>query len=187
MTISWVTPAGSLGTIVERNTLEIAVLATSSSGAITYSLIAGRLPRGLRLTNNVIKGSPVEVRRFTDYRFVIRANDGVDIEDRTFSISVDGSDLPYWLTQQGFLRVGQNNAYFVLDNAYVEFQLEADDTDINAGDSLEYYLVPVGGELPPGLSLSRTGLISGFTDPVFAVDYSAVQTGAYDTCKHQYF
>jgi hypothetical protein len=181
MTISWVTPAGSLGTIVERNTLEIAVLATSSSGAVTYSLIAGRLPRGLRLTNNVIKGSPVEVRRFTDYRFVIRANDGTDIEDRTFSISVDGSDLPYWLTQQGFLRVGQNNAYFVLDNAYVEFQLEADDTDINAGDSLEYYLVPVGGELPPGLSLSRTGLISGFTDPVFAVDYSAVQTGSYDT------
>ena len=181
MTISWVTPAGSLGIIVERNTLEIAVLATSSSGAITYSLIAGRLPRGLRLTNNVIKGSPVEVRRFTDYRFVIRANDGVDIEDRTFSISVDGSDVPYWLTQQGFLRVGQNNAYFVLDNAYVEFQLEADDTDINAGDSLEYYLVPVGGELPPGLSLSRTGLISGFTDPVFAVDYSAVQTGSYDT------
>jgi hypothetical protein len=181
MTISWVTPAGSLGTIVERNTLEIAVLATSSYGTVTYSLIAGRLPRGLRLTNNVIKGSPVEVRRFTDYRFVIRANDGTDIEDRTFSISVDGSDLPYWLTQQGFLRVGQNNAYFVLDNAYVEFQLEADDTDINAGDSLEYYLVPVGGELPPGLSLSRTGLISGFTDPVFAVDYSAVQTGSYDT------
>ena len=181
MTISWVTPAGSLGIIVERNTLEIPVLATSSSGAITYSLIAGRLPRGLRLTNNVIKGSPVEVRRFTDYRFVIRANDGVDIEDRTFSISVDGSDVPYWVTQQGFLRVGQNNAYFVLDNAYVEFQLEADDTDINAGDSLEYYLVPVGGELPPGLSLSRTGLISGFTDPIFAVDYSATQTGAYDT------
>jgi hypothetical protein len=94
---------------------------------------------------------------------------------------VDGSDLPYWLTQQGFLQVGQNNAYFVLDNAYVEFQLEADDTDINAGDVLEYYLVPVGGELPPGLSLSRTGLISGFTDPVFAIDYSAVQTGSYDT------
>ena len=181
MTISWVTPAGSLGTIVERNTLEIPVLATSSSGAITYSLIAGKLPRGLRLTNNVIKGSPVEVRRFTDHRFVIRANDGTDIEDRTFSISVDGSDVPYWLTQQGFLRVGENNAYFVLDNAYVEFQLEADDTDINAGDSLEYYLVPVGGELPPGLSLSRTGLISGFTDPVFAIDYSAVQTGSYDT------
>ena len=181
MAITWITPAGSLGILVERNTLEIPVLATSDSGSITYSVIAGRLPRGLRLSNNVINGSPVEVRRFTEYRFVIRADDGVDLEDRTFKLSVDGSDLPYWVTQQGFLRVGQNNAYFVLDNAYVEFQLEADDTDINAGDSLEYYLVPVGGELPPGLSLSKTGLISGFTDPIFAVDYSATQTGAYDT------
>ena len=181
MAITWITPAGSLGILVERNTLEIPVLATSDIGSITYSVIAGRLPRGLRLSNNVINGSPVEVRRFTEYRFVIRADDGVDLEDRTFKLSVDGSDLPYWLTQQGFLKVGQNNAYFVLDNAYVEFQLEADDTDINAGDTLEYYLVPVGGELPPGLTLSKTGLISGFTDPVFAVDYSATQTGAYDS------
>ncbi len=181
MAITWVTPAGSLGIIVERNTLEIPVLATSDAGSITYSLIAGRLPRGLRLTNNVINGSPVEVRKFTEYRFVIRADDGVDLEDRTFKLSVDGSDLPYWLTREGFLKVGQNNAYFVLDNSYVEFQLEADDTDVNAGDNLEYYLVPVGGELPPGLSLNKTGLISGFTDPIFAVDYSAIQTGSYDT------
>jgi hypothetical protein len=181
MAITWVTPAGSLGIIVERNTLEIPVLATSDVGPITYSLIAGRLPRGLRLTNNVINGSPVEVRQFTEYRFVIRADDGVDLEDRTFKLSVDGSDLPYWLTREGFLKVGQNNAYFVLDNSYVEFQLEADDTDINAGDNLEYYLIPVGGELPPGLTLSKTGLISGFTDPIFAVDYSATQTGSYDT------
>ena len=181
MAITWVTPAGSLGIIVERNTLEIPVLATSDAGTITYSVIAGRLPRGLRLFNNVINGSPVEVRQFTEYRFVIRADDGVDLEDRTFKLSVDGSDLPYWLTREGFLKVGQNNAYFVLDNSYVEFQLEADDTDINAGDQLEYYLVPVGGELPPGLSLSKTGLISGFTDPIFAVDYSPNQTGSYDT------
>jgi hypothetical protein len=181
MAITWITPAGSLGILVERNTLEIPVLATSNSGAITYSLIAGRLPRGLRLSNNVINGSPVEVRQFTEYRFVIRADDGVDLEDRTFKLSVDGSDLPYWLTREGFLKVGKNNAYFVLDNSYVEFQLEADDTDVNAGDALEYYLVPVGGELPPGLTLSKTGVISGFTDPIFAVDYSATQTGSYDT------
>jgi hypothetical protein len=138
MAITWVTPAGSLGIIVERNTLEIPVVATSNRPSITYSVIAGRLPRGLRLVNNVISGSPVEVRQFTENRFVIRANDGVDIEDRTFSLSVDGSDLPYWLTQEGFLKVGSNNAYFVLDNSYVEFQLEADDTDVNAGDVLEY-------------------------------------------------
>lgn len=179
--ITWITPAGSLGTIVERITLDVPLLATSTAGPISYSLIAGKFPRGLRLQNGRIKGSPTEVRRLTESRFVIRADDGVDIEDRTFSLTVDGSDIPYWITKEGFLKVGPGNAYYVLDNSYVEFQLEADDTDLNAGDVLEYYLVPSGGELPPGLSLSNTGLISGFTDPIFAIDYQENSTGAYDT------
>ena len=181
MAITWVTPAGSLGIIVERITLDIPLSATSDVGPVTYSIIAGNFPRGLRLQGNSIKGSPTEVRKFTVSRFVIRADDGVDIEDRTFSLSVDGSDLPYWVTNEGFLKVGNGDNYFVLDNAYVNFQLEADDTDLNAGDILEYYLVPQGGELPPGLSLSKTGVISGFTDPVFAIDYQETATGAYDT------
>lgn len=187
--ITWVTPAGNLagpgissgGIIVERVTIDIILNATSNVGPIQYSLIAGRLPRGLRLSGNSIKGSPTEVRKFTESRFVIRANDGIDIEDRTFSLSVDGGDIPTWITREGFLKVGDGNAYFVLDNAYVEFQLEADDTDLNAGDVLEYYLAPMGGELPPGLSLSKDGVISGFTDPVFAIDYQENTTGAYDT------
>jgi hypothetical protein len=187
--ITWVTPAGNLagpgissgGIIVERVTIDIILNATSDVGPIQYSLIAGRLPRGLRLSGNSIKGSPTEVRKFTESRFVIRADDGIDIEDRTFSLSVDGGDIPTWITREGFLKVGDGNAYFVLDNAYVEFQLEADDTDLNAGDVLEYYLAPMGGELPPGLSLSKDGVISGFTDPVFAIDYQENTTGAYDT------
>lgn len=179
--ITWVTQRGSLGIITERVTLEIPLTATSNVGPVTYSLLAGRLPRGLRLAGNIIKGSPTEVRRFTESKFVVRASDGVDLEDRTFSLSVDGSDLPIWVTNEGFLNVGDNQAYFVLDNAYVNFQLEADDEDLNAGDTLEFYVVPQGGELPPGLTLSSTGLISGFTDPVFAVDYQENTTGAYDT------
>jgi len=182
MAITWVTPAGSLGIIVERVILDIPLSAiSSSSGTVTYSLIAGQLPRGLRLQGNSIKGSPTEVNRFTEKRFVIRASNGSDIEDRTFSLSVDGADIPTWITNEGFLKVGDNNAYFVLDNAYVNLQLEADDTDLNAGDGLSYYLIPAGGELPPGLSLSSTGLISGFTDPIFAVDYQETPTGAYDS------
>jgi hypothetical protein len=179
--ITWNTPAGDLGIITERIILEIPLSASSDVGPVTYSLLAGTLPRGLRLEEGIIKGSPTEVRKFTTSRFVIRATDGVDLEDRTFRISVDGYDLPQWLTREGFLKVGPGDAYFVLDNSYVEFQLEASDTDLIAGDSLEYYIVPVGGELPPGLSLSSTGLISGFTDPVFAVDYLETPTGAFDT------
>ena len=96
MTIRWITPAGSLSTVVERVSLSIPLEATSNVGAITFSVISGRLPRGVRLDTVVssdssiqtvlIKGSPTEVRKFTTNRFVIRANDGVDIEDRTFSI-----------------------------------------------------------------------------------------------------
>lgn len=179
--ITWITPAGKLATLIERIIIDISLSATSDVGAVSYSLIAGNLPRGLRLSNGAIKGSPTEVRRYTESKFVIRASDGVDIEDRTFIIAVDGSDVPEWITKEGFLNVGPAKAYFVLDNAKVDFQLEADDTDISAGDQLEFYLLPNGGLLPPGLTLSRDGRISGFTDPIFALEYSNNPYGGYDT------
>jgi len=182
MAITWVTPAGNLGIITERVIQDISISAiTNTNTAITYSVIAGNLPRGLRLRQNRIIGSPTEVKKFTESKFVIRASDGVDLEDRTFSLSVDGADIPEWVTREGFLNVGNGDAYFVLDNSFVNFQLDADDTDLTAGDLLEFYLTPNGGELPPGLSLSKDGIISGFTDPIFAVEYSIVSTGAYDS------
>jgi len=179
--ITWNTPQGNLGTKKERETTTIPLSATSDVGDITYSVIAGSLPRGLRLIGNLIKGSPSEVKSYTTSRFVIRAQDSNDLEDRTFSLSVDGADAPEWITKEGYLQVGSGEAYFVLDNSRVNFQLEAYDTDVIIGDKLEYYLVPMGGQLPPGLSLSRTGVISGFTDPIFAVDYNASLNGGYDT------
>lgn len=182
MTIRWITPAGNLGTVVERVLLDIPLQATSTVGTVTFSLITGKLPRGLRITSDgIIKGSPVEVRKFTVSRFVIRASDGADIEDRTFSISVDGDDSPQWITKEGFLNVGPHNSYYVLDNAYVNFQLEVYDPDVIAGDALEYYLVPSGGEMPPGLTLTKTGKIQGYTDPIFALEYRDSPNGAYDT------
>lgn len=183
MTVQWITPSGSLGIVVERITLDIPLQAISVAGPVTFSVLAGNLPRGLRLENGHIKGSPTEVRRFTESRFVIRASDGQDLEDRTFSISVDGSDVPIWTTREGFLNVGQGENYFVLDNAKVDFHLEAYDADTLAGDVLEYYLVANGGELPPGLSLSVDGQITGFTDPIFAVETGipgGYDSGAYD-------
>jgi len=184
MAVKWITPAGSLGIITERVSLEIPLTATSTQGTVTYKILAGHLPRGLRLDGGVIKGSPVEVVTFTENRFVVRASDGIDLEDRTFTLSVDGSDIPQWVTKEGFLNVGPNNAYYVLDNAYVDFQLEAEDNDVIAGDVLEYYLSASGGELPPGLILSKTGRIYGYTDPIFSVDYSNNPNGAYDNSAY---
>lgn len=179
--ITWITPAGSLGLLTERIIISVPLLATSDVGTVSYKIIAGSLPRGLRLVGNTIKGSPTEVKVYTENKFVIRADDGQDVEDRTFTLAVDGSDAPIWLTKEGFLNVGPAAAYFVLDNGYVNFQLEATDTDLIAGDTLEFYLVPNGGLLPPGLSLSKDGVISGFTDPIFALEYARETTGGYDT------
>jgi hypothetical protein len=186
--ITWITPAGSLGLLTERISIDISLQATTNlTATITYSVIAGSLPRGLKLINGAIKGSPTEVKVYTESRFVIRASDGVDLEDRTFNLAVDGSDRPIWLTQEGFLNVGPAEAYFVLDNAQVNFQLQARDTDLIAGDVLEFYLMPNGGLLPPGLSLSKSGVISGFTDPIFAVEYSLETSGGYDTAPLDVF
>ena len=180
MAVNWITPAGDLGILVERISVNIPLQASSSS-TITYSLLAGSLPRGLRLDGNTIKGSPTEVNKFTTSKFVVRGNDGEDIADRTFSLSVDGSDIPQWITARGFLNVGPAKAYFVLDNSFVDYQLEAEDTDTVIGDVLEYYLTPMGGEMPPGLTLTRDGRITGFTDPIFSIAYGNITNGAYDT------
>jgi len=193
VTISWQVENGDLGTLTERIAVNIPIDASSNRGPITFSIIAGRLPRGLRLDPIVqhdssvstlrIIGSPAEVKTFVTSKFVIRADDGTDIEDRTFSLSVDGSDAPIWITREGFLNVGQGKSYFVLDNARVDFQLEAEDPDIVAGDTLEYYIGPMGGELPPGLSLSKSGKITGFTDPIFSIESINKGSGAYDTAS----
>lgn len=182
MAVTWTTPAGDLGILEERITVDIPLTATTTLNEdVTYKVISGRLPKGLQLLGNRIKGTPGEVIKFTESRFVIRASDSVDEKDRTFKLSVDGADIPEWVTNEGFINVGPGDAYFVLDDAEVDFQLEARDNDVIAGDVLEFYVVPNSGQLPPGLSMSKTGRIKGFTKPVNAVAYSTEPIGAYDT------
>ena len=148
--------------------------------AITFSIISGKLPGGLRLTNNRIIGTVREVSRPTTFSFVIRATDGIEISDRTFSITVEGYDDPQWLTPDGSLRLTTNNLTFVLDGTYVEYQLNAIDNDLPAGDSLEFFIAEDDGELPSGLTLTTDGRITGFVDPILALDISAGE-GYFDT------
>jgi hypothetical protein len=140
MALSWITLPGSLGTINERDRQAIQLLASSTQGPVTFSLQAGTLPKGLRLENNEILGTPLEVSKPTTSRFVIRVSDGVENKDQTFSISVEGYDEPRWITSEGLLPVGPNSTFFVLDNDKVDFQLVALDPDIPAGDTVEYYI-----------------------------------------------
>ena len=141
-------------------------------GPTSIELISGKLPTGLRLLNGSIVGTPVEVKNVVESRFVMRLSNSYDIVDRTFKLVVTGPNSPEWITNAGLLPAGTNSRYFVLDNDRVDFYLTAIDQDIPAGDSIRYYIPNNGGELPPGLTLTSTGRIYGFTDPVFALQYN---------------
>lgn len=163
----------NLGSIQERTAISIGLPIQQfpeiyDSTQLLFKVISGELPPGLRIDGDRIVGTAFEVSRITDFRFVIRASYNQEISDRTFFLRVSGSDIPSWNTVAGTLPTGPNNAYYVLDNSYIDFQLAVVDSDTAAGQSLKYFIPSGGGELPPGLILLETGRIVGWVQPVLA-------------------
>lgn len=162
--VTWTTPAGSLGIINERDFYSKQLEANSAdSASLTYSKIAGTLPPGVQLTSTgILQGVPFEVATRSEYTFVTRASDGTNVADRTFSLQIQGADVPVFTTASGQLdlsdstRVGNK---WVLDGSLIEFQINATDTDTAAGQKLVYDIID--GALPPGVTMSTSGLISG--------------------------
>jgi len=145
---------------------------------VTVSHISGDLPAGLRLENDKLVGTPYEVVRDTEYTFVLRATQyGVNV-DRTYKILITGPDDPIWLTAPGLLPVGSNQAFFIVDSIPLDFQLDAFDPDLIAGDELEFFLE--AGELPPGIQLTPDGRLVGIVEPILALE-KAASSGYYDS------
>jgi len=178
----WTVKTGkNLGVFAENATVRFALPLNTTSNTITdVKIITGSLPGGLRLDGLYIVGTPFEVQRPTESKFVLRATDSTGaIEDRTLSILIDGADEPVWTTTEGLLKVDPNQKFFVLDNTLLDFQLQAIDPDLPAGDALEYFIADDDGELPPGTRLTTDGRIVGVVEPVLALDKRA-GSGAYD-------
>jgi len=194
----WTTTAGKLASIDEQAAYSLQLeandpVALGDSTAITYSVIAGSLPPGMQVTTSgLLTGTPAEVAKRTLYTFVVRATAGTQITDRTFSLDVKGADTPTFTTATGQLLLDDSTSvglYWVIDGSSVNFQMQATDTDTEAGQTLVYEIVK--GELPPGVTMSKTGLISGVVqltpDQKFAPrggfdaepfpDYSALNPG----------
>jgi hypothetical protein len=160
----WVTTAGSLGIINERDYFSSQLEALDAdSTALTYSKIAGNLPPGIELTTaGTLRGVPFEVSTRSLYNFVVRVSDGTNIADRTFSLQVKGADAPSFATASGQLDLSDSSRVgnqWVLDGSYIEYQILATDTDTAAGQQLAYDIA--SGSLPPGITMSPSGLISG--------------------------
>jgi hypothetical protein len=185
MATIWNEPNDSLlETLLERETAVVQLPLVGGIGNVTIQKISGSLPRGMRLSGTTIVGTPFQVARDITSTFVLRATlDSGEFQDRTYHIIVAGPDSPIWLTQEGFLPVGNNGLFFILDSSPVNFQLSAIDEDIPAGDELEFYISNKDGVLPPGLTLSRQGVISGIVDPILALD-KAAGNGGFDSNKY---
>ncbi len=181
----WAQPSGyRFGTIQERSIVNQQLPVTYSTGFddstnLDFRIIAGKLPPGLRLENDTIIGTPFEVPRTTDFEFVVRARYDDQIADRTFYWTIEGSDEPRWETAAGSLPVGPNDQYFILDSSYIDFQLQVTDLDTAAGQTLSFFQPANGGQLPPGLILTKTGRIVGWVQPALAIPETA-GNGAYD-------
>jgi hypothetical protein len=150
---------------------------------ILFNLQAGQLPSGIQVADNgliigtpkavaSIQGVPTEVAVDVTSKFTVRAytkkyvgNNYVldQIRDRTFSLTVTGPTPPEFITP-----AGQIAQYY--DGSLVSgYQIQY--TDVDPGAEIEVRLV--GGSLPDGLTVSSTGLISGFITPLSPNDATA--------------
>ena len=180
---NWTAPNNTnLGAINEREG-HIIPLPISASFDLQTSVISGSLPPGMRLENNIILGTPFEVAKTTDFTFVVRARTVGGLSDKTFIITVEGSDVPNWITPDGSLPVGSNESYFILDNSLIEFQLLATDDDLPSGDTLEYFIADNEGELPPGIQLTTDGRLVGLIEPIQSLEFNE-GNGYYDTTRY---
>ena len=164
----WTSPSGNLGKIQALQFFNLNLEATTSdSSPVIYSLVSGRLPAGLQLdTSGQIKGNPNDqysldgvpeaVTQDRTSNFTVRARNSVtgQITDRNFSITVTGNYPPQILTSN-YTPLGE-----FLDGSKISIQLNA--VDLN-NDVLSFTITD--GELPPGITISNDGLISGILIP----------------------
>lgn len=178
---AWVTPAGDLGTFQQVTACDINLEASGTG--ITYSLISGELPKGLRinaLTGNVY-GTPFYIGNNVTFEFVVRAKNTDGAVDRTFTISIAGPVDPMWDTPEGYLQVGPNLEPYALNKNRVDFVMRATAAGLPQGQTLRYFIGENDGTLPPGLLLNeKTGLVSGYVNDQLTIDYLASKSGGFD-------
>jgi len=150
---------------------------------VYFNLQAGQLPAGIQVADNgliigtpkavaSIQGVPSPVNRDVTSKFTVRAYTKhyvgtsyvVDrIRDRTFSLTVSGPNPPAFITPAGLIA-----QYY--DGSLVNgLQIQYTDPDPNATVIARV----VGGSLPQGLSMSTSGLITGFIEPLSQNDMEA--------------
>jgi hypothetical protein len=180
---NWVTPPGTLGTIPEGVFYSVPLKAVSN-GTVYYRVIAGQLPRGIQIDENgilsgnpqavtTVQGVPANVVKDTTSQFAVRAYtqrnvNGVividKLADRTFTLTVTGQTTVVWTTPAGNVGTYFNGVQVT------DLQLQYTSYATYTNNLIDIYAdVPVvtliAGALPPGLTVSTSGVISGYITP----------------------
>lgn len=162
----WVTPPGTLGTIPEGVFYSTPLVAVADD-TVYYQVIAGQLPPGIFIDETGIlsglpqaqataQGVPLPVASDTTSRFAVRAFTATrQLADRTFTITVTGQNQVTWTTPAGLI------ASYYDGNQVSGLQVNYANPDIYAVEAVTL----VGGQLPPGLTISSSGVISGYIIP----------------------
>jgi Putative Ig domain len=165
----WVTPPGLVAEIlsgvqasVQIQALDIADPQTS----ISFTLIGGSLPQGMMLNSaGVITGIPVyaqssNVQNATgDFKFIVRAQTGLQVLDGQFSVRVASaaSSGPQWITPGGNLGTVPAGEFYSLS-------LETASTS-----NLVITYTQISGSLPGGMRVTKSGLVQGVPEILNAV------------------
>ena len=159
---AWVTPAGNLGTIPNGEYYSLRLQAETNTGnPIIYKFVSGELPTGMQLLpTGYLQGvpeflNPVVVDQNQTYRFTVRATTGSNIIDRSFSVSVTNVYGP--VIKPSTTLLGQ-----FFDGSYYNQQLTV--FELNPAVQIQWSIKD--GQLPPGISLSSTGLLYGYINPI---------------------
>lgn len=162
--VALTTAAGTMSTVFRQD--------------IYYAVIAGQLPAGIQCSANgtitgvpdalaSLQGVPFDVTRSVTSKFTLRAytenQEGtIDrIRDRTFSLTVVNTNAPK------FTSASDLGTYYDGDRLNIQIAID------NVGPTTPAVVSLIGGELPGQVSVSTSGLISGYIKPAANVDQPA--------------
>lgn len=173
----WVTVAGNLGTIPNNifYSLPLEIIEITAGVTVSFTLVSGELPPGMRIiSSGVIQGVPTlttatAVGSAQTFSFTVRATNSLgQISDRGFSISVTNVTAPIIEpdspVSNGFVAnsyVSTVNLGSFFDGSYYNKKLYL--LSANPNVSVTWSNV---GTLPPGLTLSSDGTLSGYILPL---------------------
>ncbi|WP_238149828.1 putative Ig domain-containing protein [Dyella jiangningensis] len=132
-------PSGTVGVPYTSTTLS----ASGGTGPYTYAVTGGTLPPGLQLVGGTISGTPTTQN---NYSFTVTATDNTGAT----------GNLSYTVTIAAAIINITNTPTAAVINTPYSFTLTA-----SGGTSPYTYTMDGGTTLPPGLTLSPTGVISG--------------------------